>query len=75
MAPQKRNFVLSTGPHVTATPEERAATALEFIAHYLDRIDEHLERLAGTVHADTANTTKIALELTTIAQILNNRNP
>lgn len=29
----------------TGTPDERQAVALEFIAHYLDRIDSHLERL------------------------------
>ena len=37
--------------------DERQAVALEFIAHYLDRIDEHLERIANAVEKGDASET------------------
>jgi hypothetical protein len=43
-------------------PEERQAVALEFIAHYLDRIDSHLERLAAAIESGAGNE-KIRLQL------------
>jgi hypothetical protein len=51
MVTEKKAFVgKPKGP-----PEERQAIALEFIAHYLDRIDSHLERLAAAVETGGEN--------------------
>ena len=50
-------------------PEERQAIALEFIAHYLDRIDFHLERLAAAIESGSGNE-KIRLQLMEIAKAL-----
>lgn len=36
-------------------PEVRKARALEFIAHYLDRIDGHLERIATDLEKGPKN--------------------
>lgn len=68
----KTSFEFSTPQRkVDATPEERAANALEFIAHYLDRIDAHLEQLAA---AQTKSSLEgVRLELTAITEILKAR--
>jgi hypothetical protein len=50
-------------------PEERQAIALEFIAHYLDRIDSHLEQLAEALESGKGNE-KIRLQLVDIAKAL-----
>ena len=50
-------------------PEERQAIALEFIAHYLDRVDSHLERLAEALESGKGNE-KIRLQLVDIAKAL-----
>jgi len=59
-------------PIRTSVPpaETRAATALEFIAHYLDRIETHLEKLAASSHAGNEELSKIALQLTTVSHVL-----
>ncbi len=41
--PKKRNFISSA----KGTAEERQAVALEFIAHYLDLIESHLDKLSS----------------------------
>ncbi len=48
---------------------QRVAHALEFIAHYLDRIDGHLEVLAAQAKNDPAQA-QIARSLTDIGQFL-----
>jgi len=44
--------------------------ALEFIAHYLDRIDDHLEALAVQARAGTAESAKMAMALQSVTQLL-----
>lgn len=39
----------------TLTPELRSARALEYIAHYLDRIETHMATIAHTLTADPAD--------------------
>jgi hypothetical protein len=68
MPSRKKAFVFADDARAVMTPEARGANALEFIAHYLGRIDGHLEALAGQTQAGNANTAKIALELTGIAR-------
>lgn len=48
----------------------RAANALEFIAYYLDRIDDHLEALAGQAQAGNSSREGIRMELTGIVGLL-----
>ena len=45
MAEEKRSFTFPSNRTATAPAEYRVANALEHIAHYLERIDGHLERL------------------------------
>jgi hypothetical protein len=52
----KRNFPLSADVPAEGNPESRSATALEFIAYYLDRIEGHLERLANVAETQTSQT-------------------
>ena len=51
------------------SPDERAARALEHIAHYLDRIDSHLERIAS----GEANE-KLRLEMESLVEALKAQN-
>ncbi len=49
---------LDTGNSATAAkanPDERNSRALEDIAMYLDRIETHLDRIAGQLEAGNAN--------------------
>ncbi len=39
-------FVITERERLNTPPEGRRTAALEHIAHYLDRIDLHLERIA-----------------------------
>jgi hypothetical protein len=48
VAQEKRNFMFPTR-EANPPVEHRVANALEHIAHYLERIDGHLEQLAKTV--------------------------
>jgi hypothetical protein len=50
--------------------EERVATALEFIAHYLDRIDSHLEQLAKAVPENKGAVVGISHQLASIAKAI-----
>lgn len=47
--------------------EKRKARALEYIAHYLDRIEGQLDRIAGTLEKGTTNSTEAAASLKRIA--------
>ena len=49
--------------------DERQAIALEFIAHYLDRIDDHLEKLAAVAESGGA-TEKLRLQLMNIERAM-----
>ncbi len=49
--------------------EFRTPIALEFIAHYLDRIDSHLERLADAAEAGKPNE-KLVGELRGLVHLL-----
>lgn len=51
-------------------PDERSSRALEFIAMYLDRIETHLDRIAGQLEAGTANGEKVAASLGSLAHVL-----
>ncbi len=69
MAAQRQNFVFPDA----ASPmnyEARKASALEFIAHYLDRIEAHLERLAAVAESNNGEMTKVALQMTSVAHLL-----
>ena len=70
MPAQKQDFVFSNARGVDLPADVRAAIALEFIAHYLDRIDGHLERLAANVESGQANGARIGLELASITHLL-----
>ena len=48
----KRKF---EGKQTSVSIEERRTLALEFIAHYLDRIDDHLAQLASSIENGGAN--------------------
>ncbi len=63
-ARERQNFTFSGDPR--ATSDGAAAQALEFIAHYLDRIDGHLERIATQLEAGQANGAKIAHMIPTL---------
>lgn len=67
-ARERRNFTFSGNPQ--ATPDGVAAQALEFIAHYLDRIDSHLERIATQLEAGQSNGAKIAQNVHQIAHLI-----
>ena len=46
------------------------ANALEYIAHYLDRIDDHLEVIATEARDSSSGQTKIAQALVGVQQLL-----
>jgi hypothetical protein len=50
MAKEKRGYVFTSETALNLPVEARAANALESIAHYLDLIETHLEKLAD--HAE-----------------------
>jgi hypothetical protein len=70
MADQKRNFVFTNSTQVHAPVDQRVANALEFIAHYLDRIDGHLESLAAEMKAGRGDTTTLTSALQSIAHMM-----
>lgn len=65
MAEGKRSFMF---PNREAIPpvEHRVAYALESIAHYLDRIEGHLEQLVKTVDANGGGFPLVQAELAQI---------
>jgi hypothetical protein len=52
----------------TLTPELRSARALEYIAHYLERIETHMATIANTLTADPAEGVTIMRALQDIAE-------
>jgi hypothetical protein len=48
---KKQQFLFPSQTMPSAPTEARVAATLEFIAHYLDRIDSHLERLASAAES------------------------
>jgi hypothetical protein len=72
MPTPKAIFKFSADDAVVSTLSSEAKTlrVLEFIAHYLDRIDGHLEALATHAPQSNANTAKIALEVSGIAHMV-----
>lgn len=69
MADVRRNFIFPSDPQ-NAPADMRAANALEFIAHYLDRIDGHLEALVAQARGGNGETAKIAQQLMSINQFV-----
>jgi len=57
---EKRPFVANTA----ADAEWRSMNALEFIAHYLDRMESHLEKISGQLEP----LQKLALQVQQINQ-------
>lgn len=53
--------------------DERPTIALEFIAYYLDRIDDHLERLAVTLEATGGGFPMLKAELEGIRKVLDQK--
>ena len=47
----KQRFIVNQGPTPAGGPsaEEKVGNYLQFIAHYLDRIDDHLELIAAAI--------------------------
>jgi len=68
----RREFAFLESDRGTVSAEARAANALEFIAHYLDRIDRHLEQLTVSV-SQGAGVEKLRLELIAIQGALEQR--
>ena len=65
--PQSRIPYVMSGPG--DTPEDRSAKALEYIAMYLDRIETHMDRVAGCLETGGFNE-GLRLQLSTVSQIL-----
>ena len=53
--------------------ENRSPRALEYIAYYLDRIDQNLERIARGVEFGNGQTLNVAGHLQNITEALNTR--
>ncbi|HEV8027843.1 MAG TPA: hypothetical protein VGP50_10460 [Stellaceae bacterium] len=70
MTAKKRLFVSA---EETATSEAQTLRVLEFIAHYLDRIDDHLERLAAQVESGQAGGARIVQGLEQITKALRSK--
>ena len=69
MPETKQKFVFTSRATGAIPVEARVANSLEFIAHYLDRIEGHLERLANAVESEGANQ-KVRTQLQRIEQAL-----
>lgn len=68
--PAKQTFRMPERGGITAAPEFRVATALEFIAHYLDRIDDHLEKLSASAGGAQAGLTRVASEIDDVCRAI-----
>ncbi len=53
-----------------APTDQRVANAIEFMAQYIDRIDDHLEALAALSRANQAEIAKVASSMDAITQLL-----
>ncbi|HEU0118243.1 MAG TPA: hypothetical protein VFR09_06380 [Alphaproteobacteria bacterium] len=66
--PQPRLPYIMSAPGID-TAEDRSANALEHIAMYLDRMETHMDRIAGCLESGGFNE-KLRLELSSITQML-----
>jgi hypothetical protein len=73
MPAQKQTFVFPDAAGAAMPVEARAANALEFIAHYLDRIEGHLEQLSKSQVLGSLE--GIRMELTGITEFVKKLKP
>lgn len=66
----RKTFVFASDTGTGIAVEARAANALEFIAHYLDQIDGHLEAIADHLRSGHENSAKIALSLQGVQHLM-----
>jgi hypothetical protein len=66
----KKSFVFSGETPTPLPADARVANALEHIAYYLDRIDNHLEAVAIQVQAGNSEGARIAEALQGITGLL-----
>ncbi len=72
---EKKTFVFGSETPVPLPAEKRVANALEHIAYYLDRIDNHLEAIAVHVNAGNANTALVVQSLRGIESVVGRMKP
>lgn len=72
MAEAKREFRFPSQSAVPAS-EYRVASALEHIAHYLSRIDDHLEQLVKVVDGNGAGFPMIREEIQKLREVVDAR--
>lgn len=68
---ERKTFVFTEDAKANLAIEARAANALEFIAHYLDRIEGHLEALADHARSGYEDSSKMAVALQGLQSTLN----